>query len=308
MSFKFAGSGSALPDKVVTNDDLAKTMDTSDEWITERTGIKERRVGSSTLELATAAAKAAIADAGMKAEQIEQIILATTTPEQLCPGTAPAVANNLGIRCGAFDVQGACAGWVYALMAANGLLMAGANNVLLIGAEALDKITDWKDRSTAILFGNGAGAHVLTNTSEAKGNILAWDLNSDGSLGSILYADHGGKFVMEGREVFKNAVKVVVDSVTKVLDESGKSPEEIKLVIPHQANVRIVDLAWRKLGLTMDQTQLVLAKTGNTSAASIPIALDEAIDANRLEPGDVALFTGFGAGMTWATALLEWDH
>ncbi len=305
--FRIAGVGAALPDKILTNNDLKEFMDTSDEWIKERTGISERRVGSSTLELATNAALQAIERSHLEASQIENIVLATTTPEQLCPGTAPAVANNLGIQCGAFDVQAACAGWVYGLMVANGLLLQGAKNVLLIGAEALDKITDFTDRGTGILFGNGGAATILEASEDATGKILAWDLDSNGALGSILYADHGSNFHMEGREVFKKAVTVIESSVNKVLREADVKPADIKLVVPHQANIRIIELAWRKLGFTMDQTATVLERTGNTSAASIPIALEEAVTEGRVEPGDLVLFVGFGAGMTWASALIEWD-
>jgi len=304
---KITGVGSALPPEVLTNHDLTKLMDTSDEWIKERTGISERRIGGTTLGLAVEAAEAAIKDAGIDKQSIEQIILATTTPENLCPGTSPAIAREIGITCGAFDIQAACSGWVYGLVVANGLLLQGAKNVLLIGSEALDKITDYSDRGTGILFGNGAGAAVLEADTTGQGQLLAWDMDSNGNYQDILYAKHGEKWSMDGREVFRQAVTVIQKSANKVMAEAGIKPEDVALVVPHQANIRIVELAWKKLGFTMEQTSMVLEHTGNTSAASIPLALDAAVKDNQVKNGDIVLFVGFGAGMTWASALVKWN-
>ncbi len=304
---KVLGTGSALPEKVVTNNDLKQFMDTSDEWITERTGIKERRTGGTTSGLALEAARAAIADADIDQSTIEQVVLATTTPDYLCPGTAPLVAAELGLTCGAFDVQAACSGWVYGLVSASGLLLQGANRVLLIGSETLDQITDYSDRGTGILFGNGAGAVVLERDETCSGELLSWDLGSNGNLVNILHAEHGKNFSMDGREVFRQAVTVIQQTAKKTMDQAGVNADDIALVVPHQANIRIVDLAWRKLGFSLDKTAMVLEKTGNTSAASIPLALDEANKAGRISDGDLVLFIGFGAGMTWASALVRWS-
>lgn len=307
IGLTFSGVGSALPEKVLTNNDLKEFMDTSDEWIKERTGISERRVGGSTKELGLEAARKAIEDSGISAENIQQVILATTTPEQTCPGTAPSIATELGITGGAFDVQAACSGWVYGLVIANGFIQQGVNNILLIGAEALDKITDFTDRGTGILFANGAGAAVLSSDTKNNGELLAWDLAADGKYGKILYADHGENFYMDGKEVFRQAVTVIQDTANKVMQKAGVSAEDINLVIPHQANIRIIELAWKKLGFSMDRTEMILEKTGNTSAASIPIALDSAVKANKIKEGDLVLFIGFGAGMTWGSALVRWN-
>ena len=304
---KILGVGSALPDKVITNEDLTELMDTSDEWIRERTGISERRVGGTTLSLATEAARNAIEDAGLVAEDIEQIILATTTPEHLCPGTAPAVARELGIMCGAFDIQAACSGWVYGLVVANGFLAQGAKNVLLIGAEALDKVTDYTDRGTGILFGNGAGAAVLSADETGEGQLISWDLASNGNYLDALHVKHGENWKMDGREVFRQAVTVIQKTAKKVMESAGVGRDDIAMVIPHQANVRIIELAWKKLGFSMDKTMMILEKTGNTSAASVPMALDAAIKQDRIKDGDLVLFIGFGAGMTWASALVRWN-
>jgi 3-oxoacyl-[acyl-carrier-protein] synthase-3 len=303
---KLTGVGSALPEKVLTNSDLTAWMDTTDEWIRERTGIGERRIGGSTSGLATQAAQRALSAAGIEPATIDQIILATTSPDHICPGTAPAVARELGLQCGAFDLQAACSGWVYGLVMANGLLLQGMDRVLVIGAETLDRITDYHDRGTGILFGNGAGAAVVERDPSGQGQLLAWDLGANGDWVHILYADHGDTLNMDGKEVFRQAVHVIQRTVHATLERAGVGIDEIDVVIPHQANVRIVEAAWKKLGFTMDQTVMVLERTGNTSAASIPLALDEALAHGRIEPGRLVLFVGFGAGMTWASALVRW--
>ena len=304
--FKIAGVGAALPDKVLTNDDLTAWMDTTDDWIRERTGISERRIGGSTSGLATQAAQRALTDAGVEPDSIDQLILATTSPDHICPGTAPAVARELGLDCGAFDLQAACSGWVYGLVVANGLLLQGQKRILVIGAESLDRITDYHDRGTGILFGNGAGAAVVEQETDGQGQLLAWDLGSNGNYVHILYADHGDVLQMDGREVFRQAVSVIQRSVKATMEKAGVTADDIDLVIPHQANIRIVESAWKKLGFSMDKTAMVLERTGNTSAASIPLALDDSMAKGRINSGDLVLFIGFGAGMTWASALVRW--
>ena len=302
---RITGWGTALPDKTVTNFDLAATMDTSDEWITERTGIKERRIGGTTCGLAVDAARAAMKCAGVGAEEIDLLILATTTPDQTVPATAPSVQNELGVRCGAFDVNAACSGFVYALVAAHGFIGAGANKILVIGAETLSRIVDWEDRGTAILFADGAGAVVLEAV-EGRGELLGWDLASDGAAQPLLYADVGGYMKMDGREVFRRAVRVMVDSANTSLAQAGVSVDDLALVVPHQANIRIIEAAATRLGVPMEKMATVLHRTGNTSSASIPLALVDAIDNGRVHDGDLVLLVGFGAGMTSASAVLRW--
>ena len=304
--FKITGIGAALPEKVLTNDDLTAWMDTTDEWIRERTGIGERRIGGSTSGLATMAAERALTAAGVTPDSIDQVILATTSPDHICPGTAPAVARELGIDCGAFDLQAACSGWVYGLVVANGFLLQGMERILVIGAESLDRITDYHDRGTGILFGNGAGAAVVERDPTGRGQLLGWDLGSNGNYVHILYADHGDVLQMDGREVFRQAVQVIQRSATATMQQAGVTADDIDLIIPHQANIRIVESAWKKLGFTMDKTAMVLEHTGNTSAASIPLALDDAWTRGRVSPGDLVLLVGFGAGMTWASTLIRW--
>lgn len=303
---KLTGVGAALPDKVLTNQDLTAWMDTSDEWIRERTGIAERRVGGSTSGLATTAAQRALSSAGVDPSTVDQVILATTSPDHICPGTAPAVARELGLDCGAFDVQAACSGWVYGLIVANGLLLQGMDRILVIGAESLDRITDYHDRGTGILFGNGAGAAVVERDPSGEGQLLGWDLGSNGDYVHILYAEHGDVLHMDGREVFRQAVGVIQRSALATMEQAGVTVDDIDLVVPHQANIRIVESAWKKLGFSMDKTAMVLERTGNTSAASIPLALDDALANDRISTGDLVLFVGFGAGMTWASALVRW--
>ncbi|MEZ5379114.1 MAG: beta-ketoacyl-ACP synthase III [Acidimicrobiales bacterium] len=303
---RFAGIGTALPANVVTNDKLSEQMDTSDEWIRERTGIGSRRLGSTTSELAIAAARAAIEQSGIDQATISQVILATTTPDYIMPGTAPAVAHALGLECGAFDVQAVCSGWVYGMVVANGMLLQGLDNVLLIGADAMEQITDYTDRGTGILFGNGAGAAILQRNPSASGELLGWDLGSNGKHVHILYSEHGKTMSMDGKEVFRQAVTVMQRSTRAALDMAGLDIDDVDFVIPHQANVRIVEAAWKRLGFSMDQTGLVLDHTGNTSSASIPLALGEAVADGRITDGKIVLFLGFGAGMTWGANVLRW--
>jgi 3-oxoacyl-[acyl-carrier-protein] synthase III len=303
---RITGWGAALPDKVVTNVDLEGTLETSDEWIRERTGIRERRVGGSTAGLAVDAGRVALTKAGLAPDDIDVLILATTTPDQTVPATASSVQDQLGLRCGAFDLNAACSGFAYGLVVAYGLIGTGCQRALVIGSETLSRIVDWDDRSTAVLFGDGAGAVVLEAADE-PGQLLGWDLGSDGSLRPLLYADYGGYIKMEGKEVFRRAVRVMVDSAHRSLAMAGVRAEDVALVVPHQANIRIIEAANQRLGIPMERTAVNLHRTGNTSSASIPMALVEAIDAGRITDGDLVLMVGFGAGMTWASAVIRWQ-
>lgn len=306
IGFRFTGVGSHLPEEVITNDDLSENMDTSHEWILERTGIARRHVGGTTSELATIACQRAMDRAGVGPTDIDHLLLATTSPDFICPGTAPAVASSLGLDCGALDIQAACSGWVYGLVQANGLLMQGMQRILVAGAEALDQITDYTDRGTGILFGNGAGAAVVEPDPTRAGELLGFDMGAAGEYVRILYAEHGGMLQMDGKEVFRQAVTAINRSATNALERAGLKVADVDLVIPHQANIRIVESAWKKLGFSMEQTAMRLHETGNTSAASIPLVLDEALDQGRLREGSIVMFVGFGAGMTWASTVHRW--
>ena len=299
------GWGTALPPKVLTNDDLAGMMDTSDEWIQERTGIKERRVGGTTAGLSAEAGRKALEMSGVDPARIDGLILATTTPDRTVPATAPTVQNELGLRCGSFDVNAACSGFMYGLVVAHGLITMGAEKILVIGTDTLARITDWEDRNTAILFADGSGAVVLER-SEGKGQLLGWDLDADGSAERFLYAEVGGYLHMDGREVFRRAVRIMVDSGEKAMAHAGVTADDINLVVPHQANIRIIEAACQRLGIPMERTATVLQHTGNTSSASIPLALVDALDNGRVQEGDLLLLVGFGAGMTAASAVLRW--
>jgi 3-oxoacyl-[acyl-carrier-protein] synthase-3 len=304
-SARLTGWGAALPEKVVTNADLEATLDTTDAWIVERTGIRERRIGGTTTGLAIEAGRQALERAGTTGADVDLVLLATCTPDQAMPASAASVQQALDVRGGAVDLNAACSGFVYGLVAADGFLRAGMDRVLLIGAETMSTIVDWDDRSTAILFGDGAGAVVLERGA-GPGRLLGFDLGSDGSLRHLLEADKGGTIEMDGPEVFRRAVRIMVESAEKALAQAGATVADVALFVPHQANSRIIDSAVAKLGIPVDQVANVLATTGNTSAASIPIALAEAADAGRLQPGDLVLLVGFGAGMSWASAVLEW--
>jgi len=306
MGTRILGWGTALPDKVVTNHDLEKTLDTSDEWIVDRSGIRERRIGTSTAELAIAAGRNALAQADIDPASIDLMILATTTPDQTVPATSAHVHHELSLGGGAFDLNAACSGFVYGLVTANAMLGAGAKRILVIGAETLSRITDWSDRNTAVLFGDGGGALVLESTTD-EGQLLAWDLGLDGSARHILKTEIGGKIEMDGREVFKRAVRAMVDSSKRTLERAKVRAEEIKLIVPHQANIRIIQSACDRLGIERERAAIVLHRTGNTSSASVPLALVDAIEKGRLSDGDLILLTGFGAGMTWGSALLRWQ-
>ena len=301
------GWGRALPEKVVTNADLAKTLDTSDEWIIERTGIERRHIGGSTASLSIESGRKAIEMSGIDPSTIDALILSTTTPDRAGPATSAAVQFGLGLRCGAFDVNAACSGFVYALVAGHGLLAIGLKRVLVIGTDTLSRITDWTDRNTAILFADGSGAAVLEAV-DGPGQLLGWDIDADGSLEDLLYAEIGGTLKMEGKEVFRRAVRIMVDSAEKSIAAAGLTTSDIALVAPHQANIRIIEAACKRLEISMSKVSWVGNETGNTSSASIPLALFEAADTNRLKTGDNVLLVGFGAGMTAASAVIKWKH
>jgi 3-oxoacyl-[acyl-carrier-protein] synthase-3 len=299
------GWGAALPDQVVTNFDLMKTLDTSHDWIVERSGIHERRFGGSTSSLSTIAGKAALDMAGFEPESIDALILATTTPDRTVPATAPSVQAALGLTCGAFDVNAACSGFVYSLVVGHGLVAMGAKRVLVIGTDTLSRITDQTDRNTAVLFADGSGA-VVIEACEGHGQLLGWDLDSDGTAEDLLFSEIGGYIHMEGKEVFRRAVRIMVDSAVKSLDHAGLTVDDVALVVPHQANIRIIEAACNRLGIPAAKAVTVLHRTGNTSSASIPLALCDALDGGRVAAGDIVLLVGFGAGMTAASAVLRW--
>jgi len=302
---RITGWGIALPDKVVTNDDLALTIDTSDAWIVERTGIRQRHIGGTTSGLAVEAGQAALDCAGRTAGDIAHLVLATTTPDGIVPGTAPSVQDALGIRGGAFDLNAACSGFVYGLVVVAGLIAAGSGPILLIGSETLSKITDMEDRSIAIIVGDGAGA-VVVEPVEGAGGLLSWNLNSDGSLRHLLKCEFGGTLFMDGKEVFRKAVRVVVESAERAMADAGLVPDDISLLVPHQANLRIIQAACQRLGIPEERAAVVIDRYGNTSSASIPLALHDAVTHDRVHDGDNLLLTGFGGGMTWASAVLRW--
>jgi len=294
------GIGTAVPERVVTNAEIAARLDTSDDWIVERTGIRERRhrgPDDTTVSLAVAAGAAAVKDAGLVPDDIDVLVVATASPDQRLPATAAFVQDGLGLHCGAFDVGAACAGFVYGVVVASRLVGRAA---LVIGAESLTTIVDPDDRATAILFGDGAGAVVL----EPSTALLAWDLGCDGSAARLLEIPPDAPWLrMEGREVFRRAVRVVVDSSSKVLAEAGVDAADVDWFVPHQANRRIIDAAAERLGIPAERTVVNVDRFGNTSAASIPLALAE----TPMQPGDLVLLSGFGAGMTWASALFRWE-
>ncbi|MFC0081147.1 beta-ketoacyl-ACP synthase III [Aciditerrimonas ferrireducens] len=302
---RITGWGIALPDKVVTNEDLSARLDTSDAWITERTGIKERRIGGTTSGLAVEAGRAALARAGVRPEDVDAVILATTTPEGIVPGTSAAVQEGLGIGGGAFDLNAACSGFVYGLVTAHGLIATGARRILLVGSETLSKITDWDDRTLAVLVGDGAGAVVLEAT-DGPSELLGWHLGADGSLRHLLYCEHGGYLAMNGKEIFRHAVRAVIESSLVALQRAGLTPDDVDLFVPHQANARIIVAAAERLGIAPERYVVTIDRYGNTSSASIPLALADALETGRLREGSTVLLSGFGGGMTWASAVLRW--
>jgi 3-oxoacyl-[acyl-carrier-protein] synthase-3 len=302
---RFTGWGRALPPKVLTNHDLEAMVETSDEWIRERTGIERRHVGGTTAGLSVESGRRALEMAGINPLGIDALVLSTTTPDRTVPATSATVQNALGLKCGAFDVNAACSGFVYATVVAHGLIAMGARKVLLIGTDTLSRITDWKDRNTAVLFADGSGAAVLEAT-DGPGQLLGWDIDSDGSAEELLFCEVGGTIQMDGKEVFRRAVRIMVDSARKSMEIAGIAADDLALVVPHQANTRIISAACDRLGVPMERAAVCIHETGNTSSASIPLALFDAADQGRLAPGDLVLLVGFGAGMTAASAIIRW--
>ncbi len=325
-SIIFGGIGSYAPQKILSNQELAKIVDTSDEWIRSRTGIRERRIaqnGESCSDMGARAARAAIAQANLKPEDIDLLIVATMTPDMLFPSTACIIQTKLGLRnIPCFDVGAACSGFLYTLEIGCQMMKSGDyRNALIIGAEKLSSILDWQDRSTCVLFGDGAGAVVLTSVDRPGIGILGTSLAANGADGKILNMPGGGsnepattKSVLErrhylkmmGREVFKIAVRVMEQSALDLLVRHNIKPEEVDCIIPHQANMRIIELMSSRMGLPMEKFPINLDRYGNTSAASIPLALDEAYQEGRIKSGDYVLLIAFGAGLTWASSLIKW--
>ena len=303
---RFIGWGTSLGHRVVTNDELTASMDTNDEWIRERTGIHRRHVGGSTAELSTISGKAALDMAGIDPKSIDALILATTTPDRTVPATSATVQNALGLACGAFDVNAACSGFVYGLVVAHGLIGVGAERIMVIGTDTLSRIVDWTDRNTAPLFADGSGAAIIEST-KGHGQLLGWDIDADGSAEEILYAEVGSTIQMNGKEVFRRAVRIMVDSAQKSMAAAGVTTEEISIVVPHQANIRIISAACDRLGISMDKASISIHETGNTSSASIPLALFGDFGQVKPKDGDIVLLVGFGAGMTAASAILRWN-
>lgn len=303
-SVSVTGWGASLPPQVVTNADLEERLDTTDEWIVERSGINSRRIGGTTSGLAAEAGRRALETARVDPSDIDILLLSTSTPDRAVPSTSSRVHNLLGLGGGAFDLNAACAGFVYALVAAHSLLRTGADRALVIGSDIMSRITA-TDRTTAILFADGAGALVL-EASAGEDMLLAYDLGVDGSAEPLIYCEHGAQLHMAGREVFRRAVRVMVESVGVTLERAKLTVDDVDLFVPHQANLRIIEAANARLGIPMERTLVSIDHTGNTSSASVPIALAEAAGESRLRPGHVVLMTGFGAGMTWASAVLRW--
>ena len=311
------GLGSALPKRKVTNDELASTLDTSDEWIVERTGIRSRYIaadGETTGSLAVDAARRALGSAGVDAHEIDLIVLATATPDQTFPSTATKVQAALGIEdCIAFDVHAVCTGFLYALSVADSMLRSGnAHNALVIGAETFSRILDWEDRATCVLFGDGAGALVLS-AEESTAGILSTKLHADGRHNDLLFVDGGpsttgtvGKLRMKGREVFRHAVVNLADVLNEVLADAGLTAADVDWVVPHQANARILDATAKKLGLPSEKVVVTVDRHANTSAASVPLAFDTAVKDGRIKRGDVVVLEAMGGGFTWGAAALRY--
>ncbi|WP_313757645.1 beta-ketoacyl-ACP synthase III [Tissierella sp.] len=322
-----SGVGSYVPEKVVTNNDLSKIVETSDEWIIERTGIHERRIASdnmATSDMATIAAKNALEDANIKSKDIDLIIVATVTSDHAFPSTACIIQKNIGaVNAAAFDINVGCSGFVYGLSIGESFIKSGMyKKVLVIGAETLSKIVDWGDRNTCVLFGDGAGACVLEKCEEGFG-ILSIELGSDGNNGEVLTQPAGGSRIpasidtienklhfikMDGKEVFKFAVRVMEKTSINTLKKANLELNDLDFLIPHQANMRIIDAAAKKLKLEKDKICVNLNKYGNMSSASIPVALNEAVKDNRIKKGDNILLVAFGAGLTWASMVIRWSR
>ena len=311
-------TGSYLPERTVTNKDLEKIVDTNDEWIVQRTGIKERHLAEPdqpTSDMAIKAAQRALEASGLTPADINGVIVATTTPDQSFPSVAVRVQAALGLKPGpAFDVQAVCSGFVYALSVADAMLQSGAmKRVIVIGAEKMSSLLNWEDRTTCVLFGDGAGAIILEAQEGAENGILSTHLYADGQYRDLLYTDGGtsttgaaGKIVMHGKEVFKNAVTLMAEIVQEVLDKNTITSEHIDWLVPHQANLRIITGTAEKLNMPMDKVVVTVDKHGNTSAASIPLALDTAVRDGRIQRGQTLLLEALGGGLTWAAALIKY--
>lgn len=320
------GTGSALPNKRLTNQDLEKLVETSDDWIVQRTGMRERRIadtGETTVTLGLAAARKALDAANLSAQDIDLIIVGTLTPEMTTPATSCIIQRELGIQkhIGAFDLNAACSGFVYALVTASQFIQNGSyKNVLVVGAETLSRFVDYTDRNTCILFGDGAGAVILTRTEDTSRGIQAFNLGANGQGADYITIPAGGSkkpasidtvnnrehyIKMNGREVYKFAVTQMTESLRQAMSDAGITPDQVKLVVPHQVNMRIIDSATEKLGFPKDKVFLNIEKYGNTSAASVAIALDEAVRSGRCGPGDWIIMVGFGAGLTWAATTFK---
>jgi 3-oxoacyl-[acyl-carrier-protein] synthase III len=322
---RISALGVHVPERVLTNEELSHFVDTSDEWITTRTGIRQRRIASpeeATSDLAEVAARRCLESGGVDPGEIDLVIVTTISPDHMMPATASIVCDRIGARrAGAFDIQAGCTGFVYGLAAATAFVSANIyRNVLVLGAEVLSKILNWEDRNTCVLFGDGAGAVLVQPTD--NGSIFSFDLGNDGSGASYLnipaggtrqpaspetVRDHGHTMHMTGSEVFRFATRTVVESCEKVLGDAGVGVDEVDLFVPHQANIRIIESAARRLGFGDDQVFANLDRYGNTSCASIPICLHEASETGRLKKGDTLLMAGFGAGLTWGSCLTRWE-
>jgi 3-oxoacyl-[acyl-carrier-protein] synthase III len=314
------GLGCHVPERVVTNDELALLVDTNDEWIRDRTGIRERRIAADTeamSDLSLPACRKALEMAGADPASIDLLIVATVTPDMAFPATAALLADELGMPdAAAYDLSAGCTGFMYALAQAYGMLASGlSNRALVVGGDILSRVLDWTDRSTLVLFGDGAGAVVLERVE--RGGFIGFELGADGAggrdlllpaSGSRLFNGDARHLRMNGREVFKFATRVMVTSAEAILDACGKTVDDVDVYVPHQANVRIIDHAARKLGFPEEKVVVNVDRYGNTSSGSIPLALADAADDGRLEPGRLVLMTGMGAGLTWGSALIEWTH
>ena len=326
---RIVGTGMWVPERVLTNADLEKMVETSDEWIQARTGIKERRIAdekTTTADMGARAALAALEDGGVDAAEIDAVVVATATPDRLLPAMACDIQAMIGTRNAvAFDVWGACTGWLYGVNVAKGLVASEqARTVLVIGAEKLSSIVDWTDRGTCVLFGDAAGAAVLTASDDPKRGFLSTYMKSDGTLGDLLYrpparglnpaipidievlSEDGNYMKMAGPEVFKSAVRSMCDAAEKALERAGITAAEVDLLIPHQANTRIIEATAKYAGIPMDRVWMNIQRYGNTSSASIPVSIHEARRCGRIRDGSVTLFVAFGSGFTWASAVVRW--
>ncbi|MCJ7840369.1 ketoacyl-ACP synthase III [Lederbergia sp. NSJ-179] len=308
MSAGIIGIGKYSPDRIVTNKDLEKMMDTSDEWIRTRTGIEERRIAADdidTSDMACEAAKEALHDAGVLPEEIDLVMVATVTPDQPFPTVSCILQDRLGCRnAAAMDLSAACAGFMYGMITAKQFIETGSyKNILVVGTEKLSKITDWSDRNTAVLFGDGAGAVVIGTVSEGRG-ILSFELGADGSGGKFLYQDQYIR--MNGREVFKFAVRKMGDASENVIEKAGLTKEDVDFLIPHQANIRIMEASRERLELPDEKMSKTIQKYGNTSSASIPLSLYDDLKAGKIKDDDVVVMVGFGGGLTWGAIALKW--